>query len=168
MKKVGIVMGSDSDLGTAEKVMEILEILKIPFVVRILSAHRTPNEVKEFASAAEDNGFGVIVAVAGMAAHLGGVIASYTILPVIGVPCKSKTLEGLDALFSMVQMPSGVPVATVAIDNGANAAYLAAQIIALSDIELRDRLEQRRKTEAQKVLRKDSSLSPQLSVEDNE
>ena len=89
MKKVGIVMGSDSDLGTAEKVMEILEILKIPFVVRILSAHRTPNEVKEFASAAEDNGFGVIVAVAGMAAHLGGVIASYTILPVIGVPCKS-------------------------------------------------------------------------------
>lgn len=168
MKKVGIVMGSDSDLGTAEKVMEILEILKIPFVVRILSAHRTPNKVKEFASAAEDNGFGVIVAVAGMAAHLGGVIASYTILPVIGVPCKSKTLEGLDALFSMVQMPSGVPVATVAIDNGANAAYLAAQIIALSDIELRDRLEQRRKTEAQKVLRKDSSLSPQLSVEDYE
>ena len=133
MKKVGIIMGSDSDLPIIEKAIDILKDFSIPFEVHIYSAHRTPEKAIEFSKNAEKNGFGVIIAAAGMAAHLAGVIAANTILPVIGIPCKSQNLEGIDALLSTVQMPSGIPVATVAINGGVNAALLSIEILAVND-----------------------------------
>lgn len=138
--KAAVIMGSDSDLPVVSKAIDKLKGLGIEVEARVMSAHRTPRRVMEFAERAEDNGFGVIIAAAGKAAHLAGVIAAHTILPVIGIPIKSSTLDGLDSLLSTVQMPSGVPVATVAIDGAENAAILAAQILALNDIDLRDRL----------------------------
>ena len=159
MRKVGIVMGSDSDMPVAQKVIDRLEGYGIPYEVHIYSAHRTPEQAKRFAEEAEANGFGAIIALAGKAAHLAGALAANTLLPVIGVPVKSSTLDGLDALLSTVQMPSGIPVATVAIDGAANAAILAAQIIATSDPELSDKLKNERKAAAEAVLEKDARLN---------
>ena len=141
MKKVGIVMGSDSDLPIIRKATDVLDKLDIPYEVHVYSAHRTPDEAGEFAANAKKNGFGVLIAAAGMAAHLAGAVAARTTLPVIGIPCKSTNLDGIDALLATVQMPTGVPVATVAINGGANAALLSAQILALSDDELAAKLE---------------------------
>jgi len=162
MKKVGIVMGSDSDLPVVKKAADMLKTLEIPFEAHIFSAHRTPGEAAAFAAGARENGFGVIIAVAGMAAHLAGAIAARTTLPVIGIPCKSANFDGLDALLSTVQMPSGIPVATVAVDGGTNAALLAAQILAVSDVELAGRLEAKRKKDAAAVLEKDSQVATKL------
>lgn len=159
MKKVGIVMGSDSDLPIIQKATDMLASLGIPFEVHVYSAHRTPEQAREFAVSARNNGFGVIIAAAGMAAHLAGAIAANTTLPVIGIPCKSSNLDGLDALLSTVQMPSGIPVATVAINGGANAALLAAQIIAVEDKALAEKLDAKRASDAAKVLEKDSAVS---------
>ena len=136
MKKVGIVMGSDSDLPIIKKATDTLKSMGVTFEVHIYSAHRTPEEAKRFAESARENGFGVIIAAAGMAAHLAGAIAANTTLPVIGIPCKSSNLDGIDALLSTVQMPSGIPVATVAINGGVNAALLSCQILAVEDKEL--------------------------------
>ena len=133
MKKVAIIMGSDSDLPIVQKGVEVLKNFGVPYEVHVYSAHRTPDEAGEFASKAEENGFGVLIAAAGMAAHLAGAIAARTTLPVIGIPCKSSVLDGIDALLSTVQMPSGVPVATVAINGATNAALLAVQILAIAD-----------------------------------
>ena len=163
MKKVGIVMGSDSDLPVVKKAADMLKTLEIPFEAHIFSAHRTPGEAAAFAAGARENGFGVIIAVAGMAAHLAGAIAARTTLPVIGIPCKSANFDGLDALLSTVQMPSGIPVATVAVDGGTNAALLAAQILAVSDAELAGRLEAKRKKDAAAVLEKDSQVARKWS-----
>ena len=162
MKKVGIVMGSDSDLPIIQKATDMLKGLSIPFEVHIYSAHRTPVEARDFALSARDNGFGVIIAAAGMAAHLAGAIAANTTLPVIGIPCKSSVLDGMDALLSTVQMPSGIPVATVAINGGANAALLAAQILAVSDAELAAKLDAKRASDAAAVLKKDASVMERL------
>ena len=162
MKKVGIVMGSDSDLPVVKKAADMLKTLEIPFEAHIFSAHRTPGEAAAFAAGARENGFGVIIAVAGMAAHLAGAIAARTTLPVIGIPCKSANFDGLDARLSTVQMPSGIPVATVAVDGGTNAALLAAQILAVSDAELAGRLEAKRKKDAAAVLEKDSQVATKL------
>lgn len=163
MKKVGIIMGSDSDLPILEKSMTTLKELGIPYEVHVYSAHRTPEEAKDFAQSAKANGFGVLIAAAGMAAHLAGAIAANTTLPVIGIPCKSSNLDGIDALLSTVMMPSGIPVATVAINGGANAALLSAQILALSDDELAQKLEDKRKADAAKVLEKDKRISEQYN-----
>ena len=162
MKKVGIVMGSDSDLPVIEKAVKILRELDIPFEGHVYSAHRTPEEARAFARSARDNGFGVIIAAAGMAAHLGGAIAANTTLPVIGIPCKGPVLDGMDALLSTVQMPSGIPVATVGINNGANAALLAAEILAVEDAELAQRLEAKRKADSEAVLKKDTGIAARL------
>lgn len=159
MKKVAFVMGSDSDLPVVEKAFDVLRELDIPFEAHVYSAHRTPEEAKEFTQAAAENGFGVIVAAAGMAAHLAGAIAANTVLPVIGIPVKSGALGGLDALFSTVMMPSGIPVATVAIDGAKNAAYLAAEILAVGDNALYQKLLRVRKSAAEGVLKKDAELS---------
>ena len=158
MKKVGIVMGSDSDLPVVKKATDILKSLDIPFEVHIYSAHRTPVEAAEFARSARAEGFGVLIGVAGMAAHLAGAIAANTTLPVIGIPCKSAALDGLDALLSTVMMPSGIPVATVAIDGGKNAALLAAQILAVEDQALAAKLEAQRASDAKTVLAKDAAV----------
>ncbi|MBQ2307011.1 MAG: 5-(carboxyamino)imidazole ribonucleotide mutase [Clostridia bacterium] len=166
MKKVGIVMGSDSDLPVIRKTADTLKSLEIPFEVHIYSAHRTPEEAGKFARTAADNGFGVIIAAAGMAAHLAGAIAANTVLPVIGIPCKSAVLEGLDALLSTVQMPSGIPVATVAVGGGVNAALLAAQILALNEPELRQKLIDRRESDRRKVLEKDAEVQHRLEEND--
>ena len=139
MKKVGVLMGSASDLPIVKKGLDTLSSLGIPFEVHVYSAHRTPLEAAEFTKNAKKNGFGVLIAAAGMAAHLAGAVAANTTLPVIGIPCKSTNLDGLDALLATVQMPSGIPVATVAIDGATNAALLAAEILALSDEELAER-----------------------------
>ena len=163
MKKVGIVMGSDSDLPILRKAMDTLASLGIPYECHIYSAHRTPEEARDFALNARSNGFGCIIAAAGMAAHLAGAIAANTTLPVIGIPCKSTCLDGVDALLSMVQMPSGIPVATVAINGGVNAALLSAQIIAVEDTELAAKLDAKRKTDAAKVLEKDAALQAELN-----
>lgn len=144
MKKVGIIMGSDSDLPIIEKAIDILKDFSIPFEVHIYSAHRTPEKAIEFSKNAEKNGFGVIIAAAGMAAHLAGVIAANTIIPVIGIPCKSQNLEGIDALLSTVQMPSGIPVATVAINGGVNAALLSIEILAVNDKELSKKIKRKK------------------------
>ena len=162
MKKVGIIMGSDSDAPIIEKAVNILKELCIPYEVHIYSAHRTPDAARDFAAGAKENGFGVIIAAAGMAAHLAGAIAANTTLPVIGIPCKSKALDGIDALLSTVQMPSGVPVATVAIDGGVNAALLSAQILAISDEGLAEKLLKRKEAEAEKVLKKDKEFSKRI------
>ena len=162
MKKVGIVMGSDSDLPIIQKAVDTLKGLSIPFEVHIYSAHRTPVEARDFALSAREKGFGVIIAAAGMAAHLAGAIAANTTLPVIGIPCKSSVLDGMDALLSTVQMPSGIPVATVAINGGANAALLAAQILAVSDAELAAKLDAKRAKDAVAVLEKDAGILQRL------
>ena len=159
MKKVGIIMGSDSDLPVVEKAIKQLKELEIPFEVHVCSAHRTPELAAEFSKNAEANGFGVIISAAGKAAHLGGVLAAYTTLPVIGLPIKSSTMDGLDSLLSTVQMPSGVPVATVAIDGAQNAAILAAQIIAISDSELSAKLKNMKDAMKSKVVEKDADIS---------
>jgi len=158
MKKVGIIMGSDSDLPVVEKAAETLKSLGIPYEMHVYSAHRTPVEARDFALNAAENGFGVLIAAAGKAAHLAGALAANTVLPVIGIPIKSSTLDGLDALLSTVQMPSGIPVATVAIDGAQNAALLAAQIIAVDDPALSQKLLALRKAAADKVLEKDRAL----------
>ncbi len=158
MKKVGLIMGSDSDLPVVQKAADQLKALGVPYEAHIYSAHRTPEEAKAFAAGAEEAGFGALIAFAGKAAHLAGAIAANTMLPVIGVPVKSSTLDGLDALLSTVQMPSGIPVATVAIDGAANAAILAAQIIATGEPELSERLKAQRRDAAAKVLEKDKKL----------
>ena len=162
MKKVGIIMGSDSDLPVVKKATDILTALEVPFEVHVYSAHRTPQQVRDFVADAKANGFGVIIAAAGMAAHLAGVIAAGTTLPVIGIPCKSSSLDGMDALLSTVMMPPGIPVATVAIDGGANAALLAAEILALSDEELAAKLVAKREADAAKVLSKDADIASRL------
>ncbi len=162
MKKVGIIMGSDSDLPIIKKATDTLKSLDIPFEVHIYSAHRTPVEARDFALNARQNGFGVLIAAAGMAAHLAGAIAANTTLPVIGIPCKSSVLDGMDALLSTVMMPTGIPVATVAINGGANAALLAAQIIAVEDADLAARLDAKRASDAAAVLAKDAAVMEQL------
>lgn len=163
MKKVGIVMGSDSDLPILQKAMDTLSDLGIAYECHIYSAHRTPEEAGAFARNAQKSGIGVIIAAAGMAAHLAGAMAANTILPVIGIPCKSSYLDGIDALLSTVQMPSGIPVATVAINGGVNAALLAAQILAVSDDTLAQKLMEKRRNDAQKVLQKDAALQAELN-----
>ena len=161
-KKIGIIMGSDSDLPIIKKATDMLKSLEIPFEVHIYSAHRTPVEAADFAKSAKANGFGALICAAGMAAHLAGAIAANTVLPVIGIPCKSSNLDGLDALLSTVMMPTGIPVATVAIDGGGNAALLAAQILATSDEALYARLVAKREVDAAKVLEKDAKVMAQL------
>lgn len=163
MKKVGIIMGSDSDLPVVEKAIKTLDALEIPFEVHVYSAHRTPEQAKDFAINARENGFGAIIAAAGKAAHLAGALAANTTLPVIGIPIKSSTLDGLDALLSTVQMPSGIPVATVAIDGAENAALLAAQIIAVSDSALAEKLDNRRSSASANVLAKNAAIADQYN-----
>lgn len=159
MKKIGIVMGSDSDLGIAEKAADTLKELGVPFEVHVYSAHRTPVQAADFAKNARKNGFGAIIAFAGKAAHLAGALAANTTLPVIGVPVKSSTLDGIDALLSTVQMPSGIPVATVAIDGAVNAALLSVQMLAIEDEEAAVKLEEKRAKDAEKVLAKNEDIS---------
>ncbi len=162
MKKVGIVMGSDSDLPVIQKAVAVLRELEIPFETHVFSAHRTPEEARAFSLNARADGFGVIIAAAGMAAHLAGALAANTTLPVIGIPCKGPVFDGLDALLSTVQMPSGIPVATVGVGNGANAALLAAEIIAVSDEALAGRLQRKRDADKAAVLAKDASITERL------
>lgn len=162
MKKVGIIMGSDSDLPIVKKATDMLKSLDVPFEVHVYSAHRTPVEARDFALSARENGFGVLIAAAGMAAHLAGAIAANTTLPVIGIPCKGGMMDGLDALLSTVQMPTGIPVATVALNGAANAALLAAQIIAVEDKELAEKLDNKRKADAAVVLEKDKGILERL------
>ena len=162
MKKVGIVMGSDSDLPVIQKTADTLRALEIEFEVHVYSAHRTPVEAREFALSARSMGFGVIIAAAGMAAHLAGAIAANTTLPVIGIPCKGPVLDGLDALLSTVQMPSGIPVATVGVNGGTNAALLAAQILAVEDKALAERLAAKRAADTVAVLAKDAGITGRL------
>jgi 5-(carboxyamino)imidazole ribonucleotide mutase len=159
MKKIGIVMGSDSDLPIAEKAIDTLKELGVPYEVHVYSAHRTPIQAADFSVNARKNGFGAIIAFAGKAAHLAGALAANTTLPVIGVPVKSSTLDGLDALLSTVQMPSGIPVATVAIDGAQNAALLACQMLSIDDEEVANRLQAKREADAKKVLEKDAAIS---------
>ena len=158
MKKVAVIMGSDSDLPVVEKAIATLVEYGVPHEVHVFSAHRTPVEAKEFSASARKNGFGVMIAAAGMAAHLAGAVAANTTLPVIGIPVKSKYLDGMDALLSTVQMPSGMPVATVAIDGAANAALLAVQMLAIEDAELAARLDAARRAGAAKVLAKNAEI----------
>ncbi len=162
MKKVGIVMGSDSDLPIIKKATDTLKELDIPFEVHIYSAHRTPEEARDFSLHARENGFGAIICAAGMAAHLAGAVAANTTIPVIGIPCKSSVLDGMDALLSTVMMPPGIPVATVAINGGMNAALLAAQMIAIEDSALAHKLDEKRKAAAAVVLEKDKNVLSQL------
>ena len=162
MKKVGIVMGSDSDLPIIRKAADTLRALDVPFEVHVYSAHRTPDEARDFARNAAENGFGVLIAAAGMAAHLAGAVAANTVLPVIGIPCRSANLDGLDALLATVQMPSGIPVATGAIDGGTNAALLAAQILAVSEPALAEKLAEKRRADAAKVLAKDAAVAAEF------
>lgn len=163
MKKVAIIMGSDSDLPVVEKAITTLDEYGVPYEVHVYSAHRTPVEARDFAVNAKNNGFGVMIAAAGKAAHLAGAIAANTTLPVIGIPVKSSTLDGLDALLSTVQMPSGIPVATVAIDGAANAALLAIQILAVSDDELAQKLAESRAKAAATVLEKDKAVAAKFN-----
>ena len=163
MKKVAIIMGSDSDLPICEKAIETLKEYEIPFEVHVYSAHRTPVEAKEFSQNARENGFGAIIAAAGKAAHLAGAIAANTTLPVIGIPVKSSTLDGLDALLSTVQMPSGIPVATVAIDGAVNAALLAIEILSVSDENIASKLFEKRKKATQNVLTKNKAIEEKFN-----
>lgn len=166
MKKTGIVMGSDSDLPVIQKTTAVLDALEMPYEVHVYSAHRTPEEAGNFAKTAREKGFGVIIAAAGMAAHLAGAIAANTTLPVIGIPCKSAAFDGMDALLSTVQMPPGIPVATVAVNGGANAGLLAAQILAVEDEALAEKLLAKRKKDAAAVLEKDQKILSRLQDED--
>lgn len=158
MKKVAVIMGSDSDLPILEKGINVLKEFGVDYSVHIFSAHRTPQECAEFTKNAKENGYGVIIAAAGMAAHLAGAIAANTTLPVIGIPCKSSNLDGLDALLSTVQMPTGIPVATVAINGAANAALLSIQILALNDEALAKKLEEKRAKDKEAVLLKNKEI----------
>ena len=162
MKKVGIIMGSDSDLPIVQKAVDMLKSLEIPYEVHIYSAHRTPVEARDFAVNARQNGFGALICAAGMAAHLAGAIAANTTLPVVGIPCKGGMMDGLDALLATVQMPTGIPVATVAINGAANAALLCAQIIAVEDQALAAKLDAKRQADAAKVLEKDRTIAANL------
>ena len=162
MKKVGIIMGSDSDLPIVKKAVTVLESLDIAYEVHVYSAHRTPEQARTFAVSARENGFGALIAAAGMAAHLAGAIAANTTLPVIGIPCSGSVLDGMDALLSTAQMPTGIPVATVAINGGANAALLAAQILAVEDAGLREKLDKKRQADAEAVLAKDADIMTRL------
>ena len=164
MKKVGIVMGSDSDLPILRKTMDTLKSLDIPFECHVFSAHRTPEEARDFSVNARANGFGVMIAAAGMAAHLAGAVAANTTLPVIGLPCKGPCFDGMDALPSTVMMPSGIPVATVAVNGGVNAALLAAQILAVEDADLAAKLDAKRRSDAAAVLQKDAALQAELNA----
>ena len=163
MKKIGIVMGSDSDLPIVKKAIDTLTEFDVPFEVHVYSAHRTPVEAKEFSANARANGFGAIIAAAGMAAHLAGAIAANTTLPVIGIPISSKNLGGMEALLATVQMPSGIPVATVAIDGAANAALLAIQMLAINDSELADKLDAKRKAATETVLLKNRTIEAEFN-----
>ena len=163
MKKVGVIMGSDSDLPVVEKAIDKLKEYEVPFEVHVYSAHRTPEEARDFARTAQEKGFGAIIAAAGKAAHLAGALAANTTLPVIGMPVKSSTLDGLDALLSTVQMPTGIPVATVAIDGAANAALLAIQILAVSDEALAEKLRATRAADAKKVLEKNAAVEAKFN-----
>lgn len=162
MKKIAIIMGSDSDLPIAKKAADMLKTLDIPFEAHVYSAHRTPVEARDFALNARGRGFGAIIAFAGMAAHLAGALAANTTIPVIGVPCKGGAQDGMDALLATVQMPTGIPVATVALNGGANAALLAAQIIAVEDKALAEKLDNKRKSDAAAVLEKDKGIMERL------
>ena len=162
MKKIGIIMGSDSDLPTVQKAVDTLKSFDVPYEVHVFSAHRTPVEAKEFSVNARKNGFGAIIAAAGMAAHLAGAVAANTTLPVIGISCKGPVFDGMDALLATVQMPTGIPVATVAVNGGANAALLAAQILAVEDKELADKLDAKRASDAAAVLEKDADIASKL------
>lgn len=164
MRKIGIVMGSDSDMPIVKKAMDTLESFGVPYEVHIYSAHRTPVEARDFALNARANGFGAIIAAAGMAAHLAGAIAANTTLPVVGIPCKSTNLDGIDALLSTVQMPSGIPVATVAINGAVNAALLCIQMLAIEDAELASKLDAKRRADAEAVLAKDAALTASLNA----
>jgi len=164
MKKVGIIMGSDSDLPVVKKATDMLDSLGIAWEAHVYSAHRTPVQARDFAVNARANGFGVLIAAAGMAAHLAGAVAANTTLPVIGIPCQGPCLDGLDALLSTVQMPSGIPVATVAVNGGANAALLAAQILAVEDAALAAKLDAKREKDAAKVLEKDAGITERLKA----
>ena len=164
MKKVGIVMGSDSDLTVIRKATDMLDSLGIAWEAHVYSAHRTPEQARDFAVNARKNGFGALIAAAGMAAHLAGAVAANTTLPVIGIPCQGPCMEGLDALLSTVQMPSGIPVATVAVNGGANAALLAAQILAVEDPALAEKLDAKRAKDAAKVLEKDAGITERLKA----
>ena len=163
MKKIGITMGSDSDLPVVEKAMTTLDEFGVPYEVHVFSAHRTPVEAKEFSANARANGFGAIIAAAGKAAHLAGAIAANTTLPVIGIPVKASTLDGLDALLSTVQMPAGIPVATVAIDGAANAALLALQILSVNDEEVAAKLDAQRKSASENVLKKNAEIEKRFN-----
>jgi 5-(carboxyamino)imidazole ribonucleotide mutase len=163
MKKVAIIMGSDSDLPIAKKAIDVLNDFNVPFEVHVYSAHRTPLEAMTFSKSLRKNGFGACICFAGMAAHLAGAIAANTTLPVIGIPCKSQNLDGLDALLSTVQMPTGIPVATVAINGAGNAALLAAEILALSDETLAEKLINKRKEDMKKVLEKDAAIASEFN-----
>ena len=163
MKKVGIIMGSDSDLPIIKKATDMLKTLEIPFEVHIYSAHRTPVEARDFAVNARANGFGALICAAGMAAHLAGAIAANTTLPVIGIPCKGGMMDGLDALLATVQMPSGIPVATVALNGAKNAAVLAAQILAVADDELAAKLDAAREDMAKQIAEKEAKLQAELA-----
>ena len=158
MKKVGIIMGSDSDLPIVQKAVDMLKSLEIPYEVHIYSAHRTPVEARDFAVNARQNGFGALICAAGMAAHLAGAIAANTTLPVVGIPCKGGMMDGLDALLATVQMPTGIPVATVAVNGAGNAAHLAAQMLALSDETLAAKLEEGKKKMEEEVILKDQKM----------
>lgn len=162
MKKIGIVMGSDSDLPVIRKATETLSSLDIPFEVHVYSAHRTPDAARDFARNARSQGFGAIIAAAGMAAHLAGAIAANTTLPVVGIPCQGPVLDGMDALLSTVQMPSGIPVATVAVNGGINAALLCAEILAVEDEGLAQKLARRREAMARHALETDTSIAQRL------
>lgn len=164
MKKIGIVMGSDSDLKVVEKAAETLREYGVPFEMHVFSAHRTPVEAANFAKSARENGFGAIIAAAGKAAHLAGAIAANTTLPVIGIPIKSSNLDGIDALLSTVQMPSGIPVATVAIDGAVNAALLCIQILSVTDVELAEKITAARAAAAQKVLEKNKAIEEKFNI----
>ena len=159
MKKVAIIMGSDSDLPVVQKATDTLRTFGVPYEMHVYSAHRTPEQARDFSANARSNGFGVIIAAAGMAAHLAGALAANTTLPVIGIPMKSTTFtNGIDALLSTVQMPSGIPVATVAVDGAVNAALLAIEMLAITDSDLAEKLDAKRKADAEKVLAKDAAL----------
>lgn len=163
MKKIGIIMGSDSDLPVVEKAIDTLKSFGIPYEVHVFSAHRTPAEARNFATSARKNGFAAIIAAAGKAAHLAGAMAAGTTLPVIGIPVKSSNLDGVDALLSTVQMPSGIPVATVAIDGAVNAALLCAQILSVNDEDLAKKLDEARNSAAQKVLEKNRAIEEKFN-----
>ena len=164
MKKVAIIMGSDSDLPIVRKAIDTLAAFEIPYEVHVYSAHRTPAEAGEFAANARKNGFGAIIAAAGMAAHLAGALAARTTLPVVGIPCKSSNLDGMDALLSTVQMPSGIPVATVAINGAVNAALLCVQMFAIEDKELAKKLDDKRVKDAEAVLAKDAAVAAEFNA----